>query len=141
MAGGGGGEEGEVGLQIAPMLDVLFVLLLFFMVSAGSQQKEEELGLKIPGTGAPSHPGTQSIPLVVTIRSDDTVLIEGSVVGQPEDIELLALRDRLKGIIERFDKDQAVILAPEAEARHSRLVQVLDACSYAGVEKLSFRQI
>jgi biopolymer transport protein ExbD len=141
MAGGGGGEEGEFGLQIAPMLDVLFVLLLFFMVSAGSQQKEEELGLKIPGTGAPSHPGTQSIPLVVTIRSDDTVLIEGSVVGQPEDIELLALRDRLKGIIERFDKDQAVILAPEAEARHSRLVQVLDACSYAGVEKLSFRQI
>jgi biopolymer transport protein ExbD len=141
MAGGGGSDEGEFGLQIAPMLDVLFVLLLFFMVSAGSHQKEEELGLKIPGSGAPTNPGTASIPLVVTIRADDSVLIEGSVVGQPGDMELMALRERLKGIIERFDKDQAVIIAPEPESRHSRLVQVLDACSYAGVEKLSFRQI
>ncbi|NBR68735.1 MAG: biopolymer transporter ExbD, partial [Verrucomicrobia bacterium] len=30
MAGGGGGGEGEFGLQIAPMLDVMFVLLMFF---------------------------------------------------------------------------------------------------------------
>ena len=34
---GGGSSDGDYGLQIAPMLDVMFVLLLFFMVMAGKQ--------------------------------------------------------------------------------------------------------
>ena len=38
---GGGGEEGEFGLQIAPLLDVLFVLHLFFMVNAGTKQQDQ----------------------------------------------------------------------------------------------------
>ena len=42
---GGGSSDGDYGLQIAPMLDVMFVLLLFFMVMAGKQVKENWLVL------------------------------------------------------------------------------------------------
>ncbi|MEI6494225.1 MAG: biopolymer transporter ExbD, partial [Verrucomicrobiota bacterium] len=42
MAGGGASEDGDIGFQIAPMVDVVFVLLLFFMSCAGQQIIEKE---------------------------------------------------------------------------------------------------
>ena len=45
----GGVSDGEFGFQIAPMLDILFVLLLFFMVSAGAQKHEAALTTQLPG--------------------------------------------------------------------------------------------
>ena len=44
-----GSVDGEHGFQIAPMLDVLFVLLLFFMMSAGAQKHETNLTTQLPG--------------------------------------------------------------------------------------------
>ena len=43
--------DGEHGFQIAPMLDILFVLLLFFMVSAGVQKREGAIRIPLPGRG------------------------------------------------------------------------------------------
>ncbi len=48
MAGSVGSEDGDMGFQIAPMVDVVFVLMLFFMASAGSQIVEKELTINLP---------------------------------------------------------------------------------------------
>ena len=41
-------QDAEVGFQIAPMIDVVFVIMLFFMVQAGDRQVETELKMKLP---------------------------------------------------------------------------------------------
>ena len=41
MAGSVGSEDGDIGFQIAPIVDVVFVLMLFFMASAGAQVVEK----------------------------------------------------------------------------------------------------
>ena len=46
----------NLGFQIAPMIDVVFVIMLFFMVMAGQVQVEQELNLKLPGTIAGESP-------------------------------------------------------------------------------------
>ncbi|MDX6765513.1 MAG: biopolymer transporter ExbD [Candidatus Methylacidiphilales bacterium] len=136
----GGGEEGEFGLQIAPMLDVMFVLLLFFMVSAGANEKEQELGVKVPGEGKSTIPGTPTTPILVTLDAEGVVFYNGSPVGTPADLELNELRAQLKRATEALaDDPPPVIIAPSAKTVHSRLINVLDAASYAGVKKLSFR--
>jgi biopolymer transport protein ExbD len=56
MAGGGGSGDGDFGFQIAPMVDVVFVLLLFFMACAGTNQVEGLLKIALPSQGD-SHPG------------------------------------------------------------------------------------
>jgi biopolymer transport protein ExbD len=43
-------NEGNVGFQIAPMIDVVFVIMLFFMVMAGAVKVEKELNTQLPGT-------------------------------------------------------------------------------------------
>ncbi len=48
MGGSVGSEDGDIGFQIAPMVDVVFVLMLFFMASAGSQVVEKELNINLP---------------------------------------------------------------------------------------------
>ncbi|MDD5260701.1 MAG: biopolymer transporter ExbD [Methylacidiphilales bacterium] len=138
---GGGSEEGEFGLQIAPMLDVMFVLLLFFMVGAGANaSKEGELGIKVPGQAAPSNPVPQEQPIVLSVDAEDNVRFNDQPMGEPGDAKLEKLRAKLKEVTSTFG-EQPVIISPDGQTKHSRLIQVLDACSYAKVKKLSFRYV
>ena len=56
MGGSVGSEDGDIGFQIAPMVDVVFVLMLFFMASAGMQVVEKELSINLP-SGATASQG------------------------------------------------------------------------------------
>jgi biopolymer transport protein ExbD len=141
MGGGGGGEEGEFGLQIAPMLDVMFVLLLFFMVSAGSSAKEEELGIKLPGKSvASASENVAESPIILKISKDGAVLFNDSPAAAPDDVEMKGLQERLKSVIEAIGASkQPVVISPDPDVKHERVIRVMDACSYAKVEKLAFR--
>ena len=143
MAGGGGGEEGEFGLQIAPMLDVMFVLLLFFMVAAGAAAtKEGELGIQIPGESKAAANSTVAQPFIIEIDSVGNVLMNRSPVATPDDSKLQSLRDRLKDTIDAMGAESVpVIVSPDPKTEHTRVIQVLDACSYAKVSKLTFRYV
>lgn len=135
MAGGGGGGEGEFGLQIAPMLDVMFVLLMFFMVMAGQQVKEAELGVSVPGSGQPST--TAKTPVTIRIAPDGVVTFNDTPVDSREDREMPKLRGRLKNLIEAF-AEQSVIIRPNDRAPYQRVVDVLNACGAERVKNLTF---
>jgi biopolymer transport protein ExbD len=125
---GGGGSEGDFGFQIAPMLDVLFVLLLFFMVSAGAQKHEAGLTTQLPGKG----PGG-TVPVQVGIDEDGQV----NVAGAPYDTQLPQFVARLNSIV-RADATQPIIITPMRATRHQRVVDVLNACAAAHVKNLAF---
>lgn len=133
----GGGEEGEFGLQIAPILDLLFVLLLFFMVSAGSKAKENELGVKIPSTGK-SGGTVAGVPINVKIDQQGQVFWNDAPVGSPQNTELTELRERLKSAVAKFGDEQAVIIMPNRATRHERVIDVLNAASASNVKNLAF---
>ncbi len=135
MASGGGGGEGEFGLQIAPMLDVMFVLLMFFMVMAGQQVKEAELGVSVPGSGQPST--TAKTPVTIRIAPDGVVTFNDTPVDSREDREMPRLRARLKALIETF-AEQSVIIRPNDRAPYQRVVDVLNACGAERVKNLTF---
>jgi len=135
MAGGGGGGEGEFGLQIAPMLDVMFVLLMFFMVMAGQQVKEAELGVSVPGSGQPST--TAKTPVTIRVAPDGVVTFNDTPVDSREDREMPRLRARLKALIEAF-AEQSVIIRPNDRAPYQRVVDVLNACGAERVKNLTF---
>jgi biopolymer transport protein ExbD len=130
MAGSVG--DGEFGFQIAPMLDILFVLLLFFMVSAGAQKHEASLTTQLPG-GAPGG----DVPLEIGIDADGQVSVSGQPVGDPADRQLQPLIDRLTQVLAADDK-QPVVVTPVRSAKHQRVIDVLNACAAAKVKNLAF---
>ena len=131
MAGSVG--DGEFGFQIAPMLDILFVLLLFFMVSAGAQKHEASLTTQLPGIGNPGG----DVPVEVGIDADGQVNVSGSPVDSPTDPALPELVGRLTGIIQS-DAAHPIVVTPARSTRHQRVVDVLNACAAAKVKNLAF---
>ena len=136
MAGGGGGESGDFGFQIAPMVDVVFVLLLFFMACAGQNIKEGFFQIGLPS----SSPGTTDvkIPIIVDVDALGNVFVNSDPKSaSPKDRELKQLEEFLKSAMQSSPEDP-VIIRPNIEARHERVVDVLNACRIARVQKLSF---
>ena len=136
MAGGGGGESGDFGFQIAPMVDVVFVLLLFFMACAGQNIKEGFFQIGLPS----SSPSTTDvkIPIIVDVDALGNVFVNGDPKSAgPKDRDLKQLEEFLKSAM-KSSPDDPVIIRPNMEARHERVVDVLNACRIARVAKLTF---
>jgi biopolymer transport protein ExbD len=129
---GGGSSDGDFGLQIAPMLDILFVLLLFFMVAAGAQKHEASIATQLPG----KQPG-QDVPIQIAIDPDGQVSVNNAPTDTTSGDDLPETISRLKGII-ASNPNQPVIISPTASTREQRVVDVLNACTAAGVKNLAF---
>ena len=134
MGGSVGSEDGDIGFQIAPMVDVVFVLMLFFMACAGSQVVESELNVSLPaGQGAGDSKAT---PIIIDIASDGLVSINNQPYGK--DKNLTQLGEWLKNAMETFGGKDPVIIRPSPDARHERIIDVLNVAAKSGVKNLSF---
>ena len=138
MAGSVGSEDGDIGFQIAPMVDVVFVLMLFFMASAGSQIVEKELNISLPsGTTANARDNHEAL-ILIDISPEGQVTMNNQSFGTATDRKLQPLREWLKNAIEQFGGEDPVIIRPNPETRHERIIDVLNAAAAAGVKNLTF---
>ncbi len=137
MAGSVGSDDGDIGFQIAPMVDVVFVLMLFFMACAGSQVNERELNIALP-SGATGSAKTAKTPIVIDISPEGQVSMNNEVYGAASDRGLQRLREWLKATIEQFGDEDPVIIRPTPETKHERIVDVLNAAAAAKVKNLTF---
>jgi biopolymer transport protein ExbD len=118
------------------MVDVVFVLLLFFMASAGSQIVEKELTINLP-SGRTSSEGVAKPPIIIDIDANGQIVVNNDVFATPTDKNLARLREWLKQTFSEFG-DDPVIIRPAMETRHERIVDVLNACAFGGVKNLTF---
>lgn len=119
-------SDGEPGFQIAPMLDILFVLLLVFMVSAGTQKHEATITVPLPGKG----PGP-SVAVNLEIAQDGQVLFNGAPTDLP------TMTSRLAAVVADAP-DRPVIISPAPSTRQQRVVDVLNACTAAHAKNIAF---
>ena len=137
MAGSVGSEDGDIGFQIAPMVDVVFVLLLFFMAMAGTQQTELELSINLPGGGKAAG-GPPLTPIIIDINQDDSVVVNGKQFDSPTTKNLVQLQGYLSEAIKMFGGKDPVIIRPSMETAQERIIDVLNAAAAAKVSNLSF---
>jgi biopolymer transport protein ExbD len=140
MAGGGGGEDGEFGFQIAPMVDVVFVLMLFFMATTGDKVTEKELRIALPSGAAAGDTSQVKTPIIVDINSEGVVFVNNTQMGSgAKDRELNQLRELLKRSLEGQTDPDPVIIRPASDTKQERVVDVLNAAAATKVVKnLSF---
>ena len=138
MAGGGGGESGDFGFQIAPMVDVVFVLLLFFMACAGQKINEGFFQIGLPSSATGVDTTKPIVPIVVDVDALGNVFVNSEPMSaSAKDRELKQLQLKLTEAMKSSPEDP-VIVRPNLEARHERVVDVLNACRIAKVKKLTF---
>lgn len=136
-----GSDDGDVGFQIAPMVDVVFVLMLYFMASAGAQVVEKELSVNLPGGGSARVSQQVNPPIIIQVTGDGQVVVSSkNLVAPPTDKDLGNVRNYLENdVIARFGAEKSpVIIRPDPEARQERIMDVLNAAAASGVQKLTF---
>src|SRR2546425_140236 len=112
-------DDGDAGFQIAPMIDVVFVVMLFFMASAGMQTIEKEIGSNLPGLA--NEQRDSPAPALVEISADGDVRLNGTPCGDAADKALPALRSNLKTLVAQLRGRAAVTVAPDSDTRHERV--------------------
>jgi len=132
--------EQKAELQIAPLIDVVFLLLIYFMVTASLIKKEGDISFLLPANIPPEQIVELPIEVLIEIQADGVVEVEGRRFANQNHLleELVMQLKQLKAIAEAQSAPFSVNLLPNPETLHDRVIDVMDACAAAGVKNLSF---
>jgi len=120
------GEEAEI--NITPMLDIVFIMLIFFIVTT-SFVKEVGIDVNRP-SNAPVQ--EQKMSEVIAIRINET----GQVSVQNRDVDIRAVRANIESEL-ATKPDASVVVISDRNADAGLLVRVIDQARVAGAEKVS----
>ncbi len=128
-------------IQIAPMIDCVFLLLIYFMVSATLEKQEADLSFELPGTVEQSEPVEMPDEQIIEIRADGQVVVNEFAYDSPDARqfrELAAMLTRFKQASNANRVDAIVTISPAGPALHESIIKVMDAISLAGIESVNF---
>jgi biopolymer transport protein ExbD len=127
-------EEPEI--NVISLVDVLLVLVLFFMVST-TFMRESEIGLRLPQATAEGAPEVPADALEITITQDGSYLINGRGLVNSEQRTLRAGIERLVG----DRRDMPVYIRADAEATHQAVVTALDVAGQLGFVEINIATV
>ena len=117
-------------VALTSMLDVIFLLLCFFVTASVYSQWESEISIQLPSARTGEDPDRLPGEIIANIAKDGTVRVNGA------ELTLEDLGNRLKKIA-KFYPGQAVIVRADRETSYDALVKVIDVCRGAGVWNFS----
>ena len=117
-------------VSLTSMLDVIFLLLCFFVTVSVYSQWESEISIKLPSAKSADEADRLPGEIVANIAKDGSLRVNGS------EITLVQLGEKLAKIA-KFYPGQAVIIRADKEVSYENLVQVIDVCRGAGVWNFS----
>ncbi len=133
-------EEVKLELQIAPLIDVVFLLLIYFMVAASLIKKEGDISFILPATVNQTEKVKIPLEVLIEIDEDGTVLFEG-LTFSADDEQLKDLAGQVAALKQVAKSQQSpffVNILPNKFAFHERVINVMDACAAARVDSLTF---
>jgi len=122
----------EVDLDITPLIDVVFLLLIFFMVST-TFEHNSEINITLPSS---SKEVTDAKPDAVNVGLDaqgNVYINDKSLVNAQLETIKAALSDALVGL-----NEPPVIISADSNATHQSVVRVMDAARQLGLVKITF---
>ena len=119
------------GIQLAPLVDVLLLLLIFFLLTWNAARNENELDVKVPKASAAKENSAPIGDVVVNVKADGNVVVNRRTLTGPD------LTTLLKGLVQ-LNADQAVIIRGDEAGAYKNIVSVLNICSEAGVTNVAF---
>lgn len=120
-----------VGFQIAPMIDIVFLLLCFFVTSQVFTQWESEIDIALPTARTAEFNRRLPGEIILNIRSSGEVAIGGRTLAEGE---LSTLLDRLVKLF----PGQPVLIRADRATPYAHVIHVLDLCRKSEIWNISF---
>jgi len=133
--------EEKVVIPIAPMIDCVFLLLIYFMVAATLQKQEADISFQLPGVVEQDEPIDMPDEQIIEVNGDGQVIVNDYAYDSPEAprfTELAGMLSRFKQASDANKVEALVTIAPADGATHQTIVKVMDAVSIAGIQGVNF---
>ncbi len=118
-------------MQLAPMIDIVFLLLIFFIVTWQFSRSETELNVSVPTAEEGAELERPRGEIIINILADGTIRVEGLTVDRTQ------LLEKLSAIAKQFE-NQPVRIRGDGQVPYQRIVEVIDTCQKAGIWNISF---
>ena len=118
-------------MQLAPMIDIVFLLLIFFIVTWQFTRSETELDVSVPTAEEGSELTRPRGEIIINILADGTIRVDSTTLDLPQ------LQERLASIAKQFE-NQPVRIRGDGQVFYQRIVDVINTCQKAGIWNISF---
>lgn len=142
-------EEDEPGVDISSLIDVCFLLLIYFLVTSTIVKKEQDLNMTLPSV-APSDTPPEIRPLFIKLEANGYIYLrtdgapEELIESDPDARELPNLAPRLEtysSAARNSASEPVVQVYVESEAQQQRVIDVLNALAGAKITKVTFTDL
>lgn len=116
---------------LAPMIDVVFLLLIFFIATMQFSQSERELNVSVPVAEEGADARQTVGEIIVNVREDGGVVVDNAEMSQDQ---LFAKLTRIAAV----HKNQAIRIRGDGKVEYQKIVEVIDVCQKAGIPNISF---
>ncbi len=133
-------QDPELGFQIAPMIDVVFVIMLFFMIKAGDRQVETELKMTLPSEEQSIDPDAAT-PMEEQVMVD----VDGEIAHNDEPVTVEELKRNFARLqaqakAEGGEKPTPIVvtISAEPDTPWEKVTNVMNAMSFAKIGNVTF---
>lgn len=120
--------EEKPSIMIVPMIDIIFFLLVFFMLSMLTMVSQKTIALQLPAATVAKVDTSKTLPVSVDKN--------GAIYFEREKISLPDLQSRLISAKEKSEKI-TVVLRGDVDSSYGNVVTVMDAIRHAGIDRIS----
>lgn len=113
------------------MIDILLLLLCFFIISWQFSKSETELNVSVPTAQEGAEPERVRGEIIINVLADGGIKVEGLAVDRQQ------LFDKLSAIAKQY-QNQPVRIRGDGNVAYQRIVEIIDTCQKAGIWNISF---
>lgn len=124
-------ELEPAGFQMAPMIDIVFLLLTFFIITWQWSKNETELDVSVPTTAEGAEPLRVDGEKIINVLANGQVIVDKTPLSQEE------LFDKMKKLASLY-KNQPIRLRADATTEYQHVINVISTCTKAGIWNISF---
>jgi biopolymer transport protein ExbD len=129
-------------VQMAPLIDCLFLLLIFFLVAATLKQAHNEVDIRIADTAVAAAPKHDQTPFVIEVREDGQYYLKGAHVGLSymslEPVPAQIIQEQLRDLAVNNPR-QVIRIDGDRRTAFQHVVRMLDMCKYEGLKNIKVK--
>ena len=122
-------DDSEAGISLTSMLDVVFNLLVFFLVATTMAEEEREIGVQLPGTSSFRPLSAPPQQLIVNVKDDGSTIVSGRTYD-PQALSQLLTKTA------KDDPDRIVLIRADERGPHKYFAGVARLAKQAGIKEV-----
>ncbi len=121
-------DRNSVTLEMTPLIDMVFLLLIFFLVATTFHQTEREMQIALPHAAYAGPISTALREIIINVDAEGNIIVNGRTIA-PEELRVL-IEEAVAA-----NPDQKVTVRGDRETAYANVVRVLDICKGGGIQE------